>query len=307
MRKGAALENSATVRERLNTILDCVQSSVPGVYAWAVTVAPVGLACGSGAAAKTLAVIALVALAAGALGAGRLFPCGRTTSLGGFVVSAGLTWAVSPAPFGTWHIDAVGALSGMLGWGLYAWGYSARPLAPVRLHRLGSVAEGNPTELRRSRPFNTRGKVACVACTAALVELISTECLGWPLRSPERAVLLRFVTLAAGLAVVTVSTRVALVAQPRLELGDASKSPADGTPVALAAQGPTPARTAYRHDRPTVLDFVWLPLMLGASTAFSAGELALARTEDVRAVVCLAVGIASTRVAVILSRPGGRG
>ena len=55
-----------------------------------------------------------------------------------------------------------------------------------------------------------------------------------------------------------------------------------------------------------LVDTLAIALVGGAAAAFFAGEMALARTEDLRAVYWLAVGIVSVRAGVQIARPGAR-
>jgi hypothetical protein len=54
----------------------------------------------------------------------------------------------------------------------------------------------------------------------------------------------------------------------------------------------------------TLVDVLAIALVVGAVGAFVAGEGALARADDLRAVYWLAVGIVSLRAAVQVARPG---
>jgi hypothetical protein len=54
----------------------------------------------------------------------------------------------------------------------------------------------------------------------------------------------------------------------------------------------------------TIADVLAVALVVAAGGAFFAGEGALARAEDLRAVYWLAVGVVSLRAAVQVARPG---
>jgi hypothetical protein len=55
-----------------------------------------------------------------------------------------------------------------------------------------------------------------------------------------------------------------------------------------------------------VVDALAIALIAGAGAAFFAGEIAIAHTEDLRAVYWLVVGIVSVRAGVQIARPGAR-
>jgi hypothetical protein len=53
-----------------------------------------------------------------------------------------------------------------------------------------------------------------------------------------------------------------------------------------------------------LVDTLAIALVVGASAAFLAGEMAIARTEDLRALYWLVVGVVSVRAGVQIARPG---
>ena len=55
-----------------------------------------------------------------------------------------------------------------------------------------------------------------------------------------------------------------------------------------------------------LVDVIAVALVIAAASAFVAGEMAIARVEDLRAVYWLAVGVVSLRAAVQVARPGAR-
>ena len=55
-----------------------------------------------------------------------------------------------------------------------------------------------------------------------------------------------------------------------------------------------------------LVDVLAVALVVGAVGAFVAGEAAMTRAEDLRAVYWLAVGVVSLRAAVQVVRPGAR-
>lgn len=55
-----------------------------------------------------------------------------------------------------------------------------------------------------------------------------------------------------------------------------------------------------------LVDLFAIVLMIGATGAFVAGEMALAGAQDLRAIYWLAVGVASLRAAVQVVQPGAK-
>ncbi|HXN32215.1 MAG TPA: hypothetical protein VN894_10150 [Polyangiaceae bacterium] len=55
-----------------------------------------------------------------------------------------------------------------------------------------------------------------------------------------------------------------------------------------------------------LVDVLAIALVIAAVGAFVAGEMAIARADDLRAVYWLAVGVVSLRAAVQVARPGAR-
>ena len=55
-----------------------------------------------------------------------------------------------------------------------------------------------------------------------------------------------------------------------------------------------------------VVDALAIALVAGAAAAFLAGEMAIARTEDLRAIYWLVVGVVSVRAGVQIARPGAK-
>jgi hypothetical protein len=186
------------------------QAAIAGTYAWAVTVAPILWDHGRPPIAMTAAGLALVALLAGAVGeratgseGGRRLGRMRSASLWGFVLACGLAWLSSPAAMRPMQLDAPRALAGMLGWGLFALA-SAGPA-------LGDRQE--PERLVDDEPLDARSRLAggdVGYLAGGAVVALALQFAGWQVASPERALLVRLVALAAGLSVIGASAELAL-------------------------------------------------------------------------------------------------
>ena len=189
--------------ERLSSVGVAAQASVPGVYAWGVTVAPGACARGAPTLARAGAVAALVALAVGVFGERRWANRTRAASLWGFVAACAVSWSAAPAGLGPLRMDASRGIAGVLGWALFAF-VSAAPAV-----KTGESEDRGP-EAPALGPFrrSTRADAAYVAGGALLAGVLQS--VGWRIAGVERSLLGRFVALAAGLAVIGTSTQIAL-------------------------------------------------------------------------------------------------
>ncbi len=182
------------------------QAAVAGVYAWLVTVAPSAWAHGSPLVAKIAAGAGVVALIVGTAAESRWGTRARFGSLWAFVLSSALTWSVSPSQFAPARIDALGGLSGMLGWGLFALASAGPALGGPR----GSerVIDDRPLEPRKRL---AHGDAAYIL--GGLFLAIVLQGVGWHETTPERALLVRLVALALGLAVIGAAAEMAFARQ----------------------------------------------------------------------------------------------
>jgi hypothetical protein len=191
------------VFQRLSALGAAAQASVPGVYAWAVTVAPAAWSRGAPWLAKAAAVAAVMALLGGVVGERVWGAKARTVSLWGFVLSSALAWSSAPAALGPLRIDAPRGVAGMVGWALFAFSSAAPALqGPREEQRLVPGAELVP------RKSLARGDAAFVTAGALLAGAL--QLIGWRAPTAERELLVRFVALAIGLAVIGAAAEVAL-------------------------------------------------------------------------------------------------
>jgi hypothetical protein len=184
------------------------QATVPGAYAWAATVAPVAWSRGGGTVAKVASVVALAALGSGWAGERKWGERARFASLWGFVLACAVTWSAAPTLLSTLRVGVPRGLAGMLGWGLFALALAAPSLDEGR--RPATVIEAEPLAMRRRL---APGDSAYVFGAAAIA--FSMQLIGWRIPVAERALLVRFVSLAAGLAVIDAGTAVALARHSR--------------------------------------------------------------------------------------------
>ncbi|HEY3944608.1 MAG TPA: hypothetical protein VGL78_05240 [Solirubrobacteraceae bacterium] len=213
--------------ERVATAGIAAQGAVPGLYAWGVTVVPVAWVRGGPVAAKVAAIAAPLALGAGVAGERVWGDAARIASLWAFVVASAVTWAAARAGLGPLHVDGPRGVAGMLGWALFAFTCAGPAL------RGGSDADAPVTP--RGQPSGRGGarvEALCVGAGALAAALLQT--VGWKVVGTERALLVRFVALAAGLAVLGAATEVAL-ARSAARAPRSSRSRLRGATTSLVA------------------------------------------------------------------------
>lgn len=239
-------ENAAPRRHRLllkfADLGASAQAAIPGLYAWAITVAPAAWSRGAPIFAKAAAILGLVALATAPFveGAGRFGAASTTTepidpdapppslrprsridrlkavkswtgpqwarvwSVWGFVLSSAIVWALAPSALSAARLDGVRGALGMVGWALFAFASAGPTLRPDPAAAARIVA-GTPLKPRSELPRGD-GLYVVVGVAAAL----AMQGIGWGVPSPERAVLVRLVTIVCGIAVLGGFTSIAL-------------------------------------------------------------------------------------------------
>ncbi|HXX69481.1 MAG TPA: hypothetical protein VEK07_20020 [Polyangiaceae bacterium] len=188
--------------ERFSRASAALQSSVPGIYAWAVTVAPA--ACGGGAplAARLVGLGAPTVLVLGAALEPRFGLRARVLSLWAFVIACGFVWGAAPAELSPLRLDPVRGIAGMFGWALFALACAGGPIGrPAASKRSLSRANGE------SLPRRVHVETVCVV--AGALAAAALQSFGWQAPGAESALLVRFATIAAGLAVLEIAANVA--------------------------------------------------------------------------------------------------
>ncbi len=176
------------------------QAIVAGIYAWAVTVAPVGFGRHGGVQnwpATIFASFAFLALLRGAVAeivlagkedASARLAQSRTLMLFSFCAMSLITWIFDDGMLTPVHLGAARGVAGMLGWMLFAYACSAPVIEPV----------DSPARVEagaRARGRVQRGDVFFVGGGAVLA--LALQLIGWNVSSPERAILVRVTTLGA--------------------------------------------------------------------------------------------------------------
>lgn len=188
-----------------------MQASVPGLYAWAVTVAPTVWNDGEPVAARVAGLVAPIFLGVGAALEPRVGLPARVLSLWSFVIACGFVWGAAPNELTPLRLDPVRGVAGMLGWALFALASAAGP--PSR--SIGSrgagggvAGPGAGTTSIEQPASRWRLDIACVGVGALVAAVMQFG--GWQISTPESALFVRFVTVAAGLATLTLATNLAI-------------------------------------------------------------------------------------------------
>jgi hypothetical protein len=177
------------------------QATVPGFYAWAVTVAPAAFAKGSAGVAMVAAALGLLLVLVAPLFERRWVSLGRVMSIWGLILTSLFVWVLAPA-----HTEALGrsdmvrGIAGMFGWALFALAHVA-PALPRRERAADELS-------RRLSPRGDSGRVDAIILGAAIVVAVLLQCIGWHAEEAERSVLVRLVSLAAGVIIVSASASV---------------------------------------------------------------------------------------------------
>ncbi len=227
------------VLQRLAELGASAQAAIPGLYAWAITVAPAAWSRGAPLVAKVAAIIGVIALVTAPLveGAGLRPPpvapapqpgadrashappeprglgalrawtgpkWARIWSVWGFVLSSAIVWTLAPGALSSARLDGVRGALGVVGWGLFAFA-SAGPSLRADADASARIVAGSALKPRSELP---RGDGAYVA--AGVLLALGMQSVGWAVASPERAVLVRLVTVVCGVAVLGATTSIAL-------------------------------------------------------------------------------------------------
>jgi hypothetical protein len=219
MSEGPPLRRRQRVLAGVAELGASVQAAIPGLYAWAVTVAPAAWSRGAPLVAKVAAAVGVLALVtapliehanprSGRLGGPLASWSGperaRIWSVWGLVLSSSVVWALAPSALSSARFDGVRGALGMVGWALFAFA-SAGPALRSDPDAEGRIIAGTPLKPRSELP---RGDGVYVALGVA--SALALQSFGWAVASPERAVLVRLVTIVCGIAVLGGATSIAL-------------------------------------------------------------------------------------------------
>ena len=225
------------VLTRLSELGASAQAAIPGLYAWAITVAPAAWSRGTPLFAKVAAIIGVIALTTAPFveGAGFRAPgppeapekagvaappppaqglrllrswtgptWARVWSVWGFVLSSAIVWTLAPGALSSARLDGLRGALGVVGWALFAFA-SAGPSLRADPDASARIVAGSSLKPRSELP---RGDGAYVA--AGVLLALGIQGVGWGVPTPERAVLVRLVTVVCGVAVLGATTSIAL-------------------------------------------------------------------------------------------------
>jgi hypothetical protein len=200
---------------RIAAIGAAAQASVPGLYAWVVTVEPIAWSRGAQLLAKIAAIAGIASLVAGIVVEQRSKDerdraRARHVSVWGLTLTSAVVWMLTPAALAPLRFDAPRGVAGLLGWGLFAF-VSAAP-ALQRDDATSPVVSDAPPLAPRSTV--RRGDILYIA--GAVVAAVALQAVGWRTPAPERALLVRLVTVSAGLALIGAATQISLARHERL-------------------------------------------------------------------------------------------
>jgi hypothetical protein len=190
---------------------------LPGVYAWAATVAVPSTAPEVSQLGRVLAFLALVALVLGPWLSPLRPALGRVLGIHAFVGLSLATWALAIRSGTNLAPEPLRAALGGLGWMAYAfgWGDLGRPL---RVPEDDPAALGGPPLLPRAELPRRATIVFGIGLAGALL-LVA---LAWRVGRTPQTVMAHAVALAAGLWLLAAATEVSLTPAPRVK-GSASE------------------------------------------------------------------------------------
>jgi hypothetical protein len=206
---------------RIASIGASAQAAIPGLYAWSITVAPAAWSRGSSWVAKGASLIGVLALVTAPVieATTRLATANeekkglsswtgptwaRIWSVWGLVLSSAIVWALAPAALSSARLDGVRGSLGIVGWALFAFASAG----PVLQHDPASSGRSVRSTSLKPRSEVPRGDGVYVA--VGVVAALSMQAVGWGVAAPERAVLVRLVTVVCGVAVIGGTTSIAL-------------------------------------------------------------------------------------------------
>jgi hypothetical protein len=174
------------------------QASVPGIYAWSVSVAPVAFAHGAPGIAQMAALCGVASLAGAPILESKRPRAARMVSVWGLVFTSLFVWiAVPSSSLSPLRFDVVRGLAGMLGWALFAFASAAPALVPL------SSESATRTLSHALRSRSPAGWADATILWLGIGMGGVTQAVGWHVVEPERAVLVRLLGLVGGLAAVS--------------------------------------------------------------------------------------------------------
>ncbi len=191
-------------RPRVADLGASAQAAIPAFYAWGVTVAPAAWGKGVSPFAKGFAILGVVLVGAATLVERDRPRLARPLSVWGLAVTSVIVWLLAGPTSVAGRGDVLIGLLGALGWLLFAFASSAPPL------RRQVLAPARISAGPRLRPRVEIPRFDALYVLFGVSAAIGLQAVGWRVSSPERAMLVRLVMLAAGLAVLGAATDLAV-------------------------------------------------------------------------------------------------
>jgi len=210
------MTEAAAPPDATSSLAERARVLVPGLYAWALTVAHPAAQAGAPLSARITAFFALVALAAAPLFVRERPAFARLLGIFVFVAFSALSWSLLADELAVDRIDRLRAGLGALGWVLYAFGWGS--------FRGRGVPEDDP-HVVPGAALTPRSRLSRVGLTLAVLAVAAALALGalaFRVDRREQAVLAHTVATALALLVLAVGARIALAQGTRLELAPAS-------------------------------------------------------------------------------------
>lgn len=184
---------------------------LPGLYAWAATVALPSTSPEVGSYGRLTAFLALIALVLGPWVAPARPALGRVLGIHVFIGLSLATWAIALRAGASLASEPLRAALGGLGWMAYAfgWGELGRPLR---------VPEDDPAVLG-GPPLPPRAELprrASIVFGIGVAGALLLAALAWRVSRTPQTVMAHAVALAAGLWLIAASTQVGLTTAPRV-------------------------------------------------------------------------------------------
>ncbi len=201
----SAPERDRSLISRVSELGASAQASIPGLYAWGVTVASCAWARGVPWQTKVLAMMGPLVLLASVLIDKERPNVARQLSVWGLVVTSLIVWALVPTAAGPSRFDTTRGVLGMLGWAVFAFASAA----PAFQRTEGE--ESRVVERGRLEPRQRGSRKDLPYLSVGIALTVALQCIGWGIEPRERALFVRLYTIVAGMAVLGSFASVALV------------------------------------------------------------------------------------------------
>jgi len=205
--RGGMSEEGASEKSllaRISELGPSAQASIPGLYAWAVTVASCAWSRGVPWQTRVVALGGPIVLLASVLVDKDRPAVARHLSVWGLVVSSLLVWALVPATVGPSRFDTTRGVLGMLGWAVFAFASAAPAFTRTEAEEARVVERG------RLEPRQRGGRKDVPFLLVGIAVALGLQCIGWGIEPRERALFVRLYTVVAGMAVLGAFASVAL-------------------------------------------------------------------------------------------------